>query len=59
MPAWEPPYRGLRVLDISQGLAGPSCASILAQQGAEVIKVEPPAGDWGRGIGWEIGRAHV
>jgi crotonobetainyl-CoA:carnitine CoA-transferase CaiB-like acyl-CoA transferase len=54
MPAWEPPYRGLRVLDISQGLAGPSCASILAQQGAEVIKVEPPAGDWGRGIGWGL-----
>lgn len=54
MPAWEPPYHGLSVLDLSQGLAGPSCASMLARQGAEVIKVEPTAGDWGRAIGWGI-----
>ncbi len=54
MPAWDPPYRGLRVLDISQGLAGPSCASILGCQGADVIKVEPPGGDWGRVVGWSI-----
>lgn len=45
------PYSGLRVLDISQGIAGPYCAHILWQQGAEVIKVEPPAGDWIRFVG--------
>ena len=44
------PYHGLRVLDLSQGIAGPYCAALLAQQGAEVIKVEPPAGDWSRTI---------
>jgi crotonobetainyl-CoA:carnitine CoA-transferase CaiB-like acyl-CoA transferase len=41
----------LRVLDLSQGIAGPSCAGILARQGAEVIKVEPIAGDWSRVMG--------
>ena len=45
------PYTGLRVLDISQGIAGPYCAHILWQQGADVIKVEPPAGDWIRFVG--------
>ncbi len=45
------PYAGLRILDISQGIAGPYCAHILWQQGADVLKVEPPAGDWGRFIG--------
>ncbi len=45
------PFDDIRVLDISQGIAGPYCAQILWQQGAEVIKVEPPAGDWGRHVG--------
>ncbi|MGV3654087.1 MAG: CaiB/BaiF CoA transferase family protein [Noviherbaspirillum sp.] len=45
------PYTGLRVLDLSQGIAGPSCAGILARQGAEVIKVEPHSGDWARLMG--------
>ena len=40
----------LKVLDLSQGLAGPICAKILADFGADVIKVEPPAGDAGRRI---------
>ena len=44
-------YAGLKVLDLSQGIAGPYCATLLAQQGADVIKVEPPSGDWGRGVG--------
>lgn len=45
------PFQGLRVLDASQGLAGPYCGMLLAQQGADVIKLEPPDGDWSRGIG--------
>lgn len=45
------PYAGLRVLDVSQGLAGPYCAGLLAMQGASVIKVEPPTGDWIRNAG--------
>jgi len=37
--------RGLRVLDLSQLVPGPFCTHYLAQMGAEVIKVEDPAGD--------------
>jgi len=48
-------FKGLRVFDASQGLAGPQCAMLLAQHGAEVIKLEPPEGDWGRGVGKRYG----
>jgi len=42
---------GLRVLDLSQGAAGPTCAMYLGEMGADVIKIEPPGGEWGRGLG--------
>ena len=40
----------VKVLDLSQGLAGPICAKILADFGADVVKVEPPAGDAARSM---------
>ncbi len=40
----------VKVLDLSQGLAGPICAKILADFGADVIKVEPLGGDTGRAM---------
>ena len=51
----EGPYAGLRVLDLGQGIAAPYCAMLLAMQGAEVVKLEPPAGDWSRGLGTRYG----
>jgi crotonobetainyl-CoA:carnitine CoA-transferase CaiB-like acyl-CoA transferase len=46
--------RGIRVADFSQGIAGPYCGMLLAQYGAEVVKVEPPGGDWLRGLGKQL-----
>ncbi|MCW8087950.1 CaiB/BaiF CoA transferase family protein [Sabulicella glaciei] len=44
------PYEGIFVLDAAQGIAGPHCGQLLAQAGARVIKLEPPKGDWSRGL---------
>jgi crotonobetainyl-CoA:carnitine CoA-transferase CaiB-like acyl-CoA transferase len=46
------PMKGVRILDLGSMIAGPAAASILADQGAEVIKVEPPGiGDVMRYLG--------
>ncbi len=44
------PLEGLRVVDASQGYSGPFTALLLAEGGAEVIKVESPGGDYARGF---------
>jgi crotonobetainyl-CoA:carnitine CoA-transferase CaiB-like acyl-CoA transferase len=54
-PTFEAPYRGLRVLDFGQGVASPYCGYLLAANGADVIKVEPPEGDWSRRLGTTYG----
>lgn len=43
--------QGLKVVDLTRVLAGPLCTQILSDHGAQVIKVEPPAGDETRRLG--------
>jgi crotonobetainyl-CoA:carnitine CoA-transferase CaiB-like acyl-CoA transferase len=50
------PLEGIRIVDLSIALSGPWAVGILADQGADVVKVEPPGiGDIGRWVGVAIG----
>ena len=42
------PLAGIRVIELANFIAGPLCGTLLADMGADVIKVEPPKGDMGR-----------
>jgi crotonobetainyl-CoA:carnitine CoA-transferase CaiB-like acyl-CoA transferase len=54
--SYDAPFAGLKVVDLSQGVAGPYCGMLLAQHGADVIKVEPTGeGDWSRTLGKRYG----
>lgn len=54
--SYDAPFAGLKVIDLSQGIAGPYCGMLLAQHGAHVIKVEGTGdGDWSRVLGVTYG----
>jgi crotonobetainyl-CoA:carnitine CoA-transferase CaiB-like acyl-CoA transferase len=59
----ETALAGIRVLELASGIAGPMAAMLLADFGAEVVKVETPAGDPDRGrpgfLMWARGKASV
>ncbi len=56
-PVPEPPLAGYVVVDLSSGIAGGYCTKLLADGGAEVVKVEPPQGDPLRA--WSASGAHI
>jgi crotonobetainyl-CoA:carnitine CoA-transferase CaiB-like acyl-CoA transferase len=56
-------FDGIRVVDFGTGMAGPMAGMVLADNGADVVKVEPPGGDWARRLPgfamWNRGKRSV
>jgi dihydroxynaphthoic acid synthetase len=55
VPAEAPPLQGIRVLEMGSYTAGPAAGRLLAQLGADVLKVEPPHGEGSRRLAQQIG----
>ncbi len=53
------PLQGLKVVEICSTIAGPACARLLADFGADVVKIEPPEGDPVRQMGSHVGDASL
>ena len=51
MPDASAPLAGIRIIDLTSNMSGPLATMVLADQGADVIKVEPPNGDAIRSVG--------
>ena len=53
------PLAGLKVIEICSTIAGPACTRLLADFGADVIKIEPPEGDPVRQMGQQVGNVSL